>query len=77
MVIDGRGKGFREPYDTLERILTQEGCLLDECVEVLVDREAHARKINILAVMAGYETSLERGEKYWILRVDTRRRRCF
>ena len=77
MVIDGRGKGFREPYDALERLLTREACLLGDSVEVLVDREAHARKINVLAVMAGYETALEPAEGYWVLRVDTRTKRCF
>jgi len=76
LLIDGRGEDESVPYERLRTLITQEACLLSDFIEVLVDRESSAKKINILASLAGYETSIEKREGHWALKVDTRHRRC-
>lgn len=76
MIIDGRGQDEAVPYDRLEKLITQEGCLLKDTIEVLVDREGSVRKVNILATLAGYETVIEQREGHWALKIDVSHRRC-
>lgn len=76
MIIDGRGKDDSVPYDELEKLITRDACLLEDKIEVLVDREGLAKKINILATLAGYDTKILPREGYWVLGVDVSRRRC-
>jgi len=76
MVIDGRGMDDSIPYDRLESLLTQEGCILEEEIEVRVDRKKSAERIRILATLIGYETVLQEEKGGWFLKVDTRKRRC-
>ncbi|NOY52250.1 MAG: hypothetical protein GXP58_01350 [Deltaproteobacteria bacterium] len=64
------------PYGKLESLLTKEGCILEDEIGVRVDRKKSAERIRILATLIGYETVLEEEEKGWLLKVDTRKRRC-
>ncbi len=76
MQIDGRGQDVSVSYERLKHVLTKEGCTLEDFIEVLVDSEGSAKKINVLASLVGYETTISRTTDGWSLRVDTRRRRC-
>ena len=76
MLIDGRGEDESLPYERLKTLITQDACLLGDLIEVLVDRETSAKKINILASLAGYGTVIEQREGYWALKVDTSHRQC-
>ncbi len=76
MQIDGRGQDVSIPYERLKHLLTKEGCLLEDVIEILVDTEGSAKKINVLASVVGYETTIRQTADCWSLRVDTSRRRC-
>ncbi len=76
MVIDGRGQEVSVPYEKFKRIITEDACCLGEAIEILVDSETSAKKINILATLAGYDTTIAAKKDFWTLRVDTRHRRC-
>jgi hypothetical protein len=76
MELDGRGEHYTTAYNRLEDLITKEGCLLGDSIVVLVDQESSAKKINILAVLAGYDTVIEERKNHWALVVDTRHRRC-
>ena len=76
MIIDGRGTDISVPYEEFKRIITEDGCCLGDSIEILVDSEVSAKKINILATLAGYDTTIVPREDFWTLRVDTRHRRC-
>ncbi len=76
MIIDGRGADVSAPYDQVERLLTQDGCLLEDHIEVWVDSESAAKKINVLATLAGYDTVTEEAKDGWVLKIDTGKRRC-
>jgi hypothetical protein len=76
MIIDGRGQEYSEPYEKLKSIITKEACLLETAIEVLVDSEHSAKRINVLATLAGYETEITQSGDTWTLRVDTSHRRC-
>ncbi len=76
MIINGRGMDDSIPYERLKALLTQEGCLLEDEIEVRVDRKKSAERIKVLAALIGYETALKEASEGWILKVDTRKRRC-
>lgn len=76
MKIDGRGEHYSVAYNRLEDLITKEGCLLGDTIEILVDQESSARKIDILASLTGYDTVIEQREDHWVLIVDTSHRRC-
>ncbi len=76
ILIDGRGVDDSIPYEKLESLLTKEGCILEDEIEVRVDRKKSAERIRVLAALTGYETVLQEGEEGWLLKVDTRKRRC-
>ncbi len=76
MLIDGRGEDESISYEKLKALITEDACLLNDLVEVLVDRESSAKKINILASLAGYDTVIEHRDGHWALKVDTSHRRC-
>jgi len=76
MIIDGRGMDDSIPYEKLKALLTREGCLIEDEIEVRVDRKKSAERIKILTALIGYETTINKEGEGWILKVDTRKRRC-
>ena len=76
MIIDGRGLDDSIPYEKLKALLTKEGCMLEDEIEVRVDRKISAERIKVLTTLIGYETALQEEGEGWVLKVDTRQRRC-
>lgn len=78
MIIDGKGMDDSIPYEKIKALLTREGCLLEDEIEVRLDRKKSAERIKILTTLIGYETAIieEEGGGGWVLRVNTRKRRC-
>lgn len=76
MLIDGRGIDFSEPYERLKALITTDACTLDDTIEVWVDQEISAKKMNVLVALVGYNAVIEQRGEHWILRIDGSHRRC-